>query len=147
MKQIRKEIEIKSNVTFEFVKITEDVQKVIDETGVREGLLLVKSPHTTAAVVITEDDSDLHQDTKMVLENLLSLELPWKHVDEGKVNARAHQAALLLGNSVLAPISGGQISLGTWQDIFFVECLEGRRRRVEVVVIGENTQGVNSNTP
>ena len=98
---------------------------------------MVKSPHTTGAVVITEADRDLHQDTKMVLENLLSLDWPWQHIGEGKVNARAHQAALLLGNSVWVSVLGGQLSLGTWQEILFVECLGGKPRRVEAAVVGE----------
>ena len=137
MKAVTKEISFETGATFAFINLTSKIQEVVKKSGIKEGFLLVKSSHTTAAVVITEDDWDLHQDTKMVLENLLSLELPWRHVGEGVVNARAHQAALLLGNSVLAPISGGQISLGTWQDIFFVECLEGRSRKVEVFIMGE----------
>jgi len=137
MKNFKKEIEIQTKETFEFINLTTKIQAVVEKSGVKDGFVLVKSPHTTAAVVITENDTGLHEDTKMMLENLLSLDWPWKHIGEGKINARAHQAALLLGNSVSVPISGGQLSLGTWQDIFFVECLGVRKRKVEVVILGE----------
>lgn len=136
VKTFDQEINFKTKKTFEFVKLTEKVQELVKKSGVGEGMVLVKSLHTTGAVVITENDSDLHQDTKMGLKSLLPLDWPWRHIGEGKFNARAHQAALFLGNSVTVPIRNGQLSLGTWQDIFFVECLEGRLRRVEVVVIG-----------
>lgn len=136
MRNFQKEISFQTKETFGFVKLTSKVQELVNKSGVKEGLTVIKSPHTTGAVVITENDSDLHRDTKMVLGNLLSLDWSWKHTYEGKVNARAHQAALLLGNSVSVPISGGQISFGTWQDIFFVECLGARPRRVEILIIG-----------
>lgn len=136
MKSLTQEISFQTKATFEFVILTGKIQEAVNKSGVKEGLVVVKSPHTTGAVVITENDSDLHQDTKMMLENLLSLDWPWKHIDEGEINARAHQAALLLGNSVSIPISNSQLSLGTWQDIFFVECLGARSRKVEIAVIG-----------
>ena len=137
MKVFAQEVSFQTKESFEFVNLTGKIQAVVEKSGVKEGVVLVQSPHTTAAVVITEDDRDLHQDTKMVVEHLLSLDFPWKHIMEGKINARAHQAALLLGNAVVLPVSNGQITLGTWQDIFFVECLEGRLRRVKVVVMGK----------
>lgn len=137
MKTFNREISFQTKETFEFVKLTDKVQELVNKSGIKQGLALVKCPHTTAAVVITENDQDLHQDTKMMLENLLDLNWSWKHIYEGKINARAHQAALLFGNSVAVPITDGQLSLGTWQDIFFVECLEARSRKVEVLIMGE----------
>lgn len=136
MKTVKQELNFQTKATFEFVNLTAKIQSVVKEAKIKEGFVLVKSLHTTAAVVITENDQDLHQDTKMILEKIMPLDLAWKHIYEGKVNARAHQAALLLGNSVWVSVSGGQISLGTWQNIFFVECLGGRLRRVMVQVVG-----------
>ena len=137
MKVFNQEISFQTKATFEFINLTSQIQEVIDKSEVKEGLVVIKSPHTTGAVVMTENDRDLHQDTKMMLKNLLSLDWSWSHIMEGKINARAHQAALLLGSSVSVPITGGQLKLGTWQDIFFVECLGARSRRVEMLIMGE----------
>lgn len=147
MKIFKKEIEIQTSKIFELVKLTDKIQKIIEESSVDNGFLLVRSLHTTAAVTVTENDQALHHDLKMVMEKTLSLNWGWQHIGEGVVNARAHQIAILIGNSAWAPIIEGQISLGTWQDIFFVECLQARLRRVEVVVIALNTKGVKGDTP
>lgn len=137
MKIFTQEVSFQTKETFEFVRLTAIIQDVVNKSRLNKGLVLIKNPHATGALVVIENDSSLHQDTKMSLQRLLRLDWPWSHVMEGEINARAHQAALLLGSSVSISISNGQLSLGTWQDIFFVECLGARSRKVEVVIIGE----------
>ena len=104
MKIFTQEVNFRTKETFEFFRLTAIIQDVVDKSGLKKGLLLIKHPHATGAVVIIENDNSLHQDTKMSLQRLLPLDWPWSYVMEGEINARAHQAALLLGNSVSTSI-------------------------------------------
>lgn len=139
MKIFQKTIEVKTRESFEFIKIDDEIQGIVDESGIKNGFILLRSLHTTAALVCTEPDETIHRDTKKVLKNLLPDDLEWEHTYEGRVNAQAHQANLLLGSTQWLPIKNGKIVLGTWQGFFLVELFEGRRRRVEVIVVGDPT--------
>ena len=118
----------------ELVDITAQVQDLVRSSEVSEGICLVYVPHTTAGVTINEGaDPDVRRDILEQLERLVPEDGRYHHL-EG--NADAHIKASLLGSSVLVPISGGRLSLGTWQAIFLVEFDGPRRRRVLVQVMG-----------
>ena len=113
------------------------LQQVIDESGIKRGFLLLRSPHSTAALICNERDPDVHEDLKSVLEGVIPANQAWRHSYEGNINARAHQAVAYLGTSEWAPVESGQLKLGTWQELFLVELFEPRQRRVDVVIVGE----------
>lgn len=137
MKIFSKEIQIKSSKRFEFINLDLEVEKIIQESKIKEGLIFLFCPHTTAALVINEHNSSIHRDFKKVFDRLVPEDLPYEHTMEGNDNARAHQLAMLLGNSILVPMKNGKLDLGTWQSLFFVELLETRRRRIKVLILGE----------
>ena len=114
--------------------ITTQVQDVVKKSEVSEGICVVYVPHTTAGITINEGaDPDVRRDILEQLERLVPRDGPYRHI-EG--NADAHIKASLLGSSVLIPVSGGRLFLGTWQAVFFGEFDGPRSRRVIVQVIG-----------
>lgn len=116
-----------------FVEITRQVQVAVGELSVTEGAVLVHVPHTTAAVTINEGaDPDVVRDLEMMLSRLVPAQAGYRHA-EG--NADAHVKSTLVGCSVMLPVSGGRLALGTWQTIWFCEFDGPRRRRVIVQAI------------
>jgi secondary thiamine-phosphate synthase enzyme len=116
-----------------FVDITAEVERACRELALEEGALLVFVPHTTAGVTINENaDPSVRADMEMTLERLAPPDLPYTHL-EG--NADAHVKASLMGSSVLVPVTGGRLRLGTWQGVYFAEFDGPRRRQVHVVAL------------
>jgi secondary thiamine-phosphate synthase enzyme len=99
---------------------------------VSEGWAVVFVPHTTAAVTINEAaDPDVMADVLASLDRLAPWQGPYRHA-EG--NSAAHLKSIMVGSSVRVPVSGGQLALGTWQGVFFME-FDGPRRRMARVAV------------
>jgi secondary thiamine-phosphate synthase enzyme len=115
----------------ELIDVTDDVERVVEESDIEEGICLVFVPHATAAIVLNENETGLKSDLKKMLENWIPDE-NWQHntIDN---NATAHIASALIGQSRLIPIVNGKLALGTWQEIFLVE-LDGPRPHRKVIV-------------
>ena len=125
-----KEFSIRTNQQVEFVKLTGQVQKLLDESGVQEGICHVYVPHTTAGITINEGaDPDVIRDMTMELNKIVPLEDGYRHA-EG--NSAAHIKASMMGSSAAVMIENGKLVLGTWQAIFFCEFDGPRTRRVLV---------------
>jgi secondary thiamine-phosphate synthase enzyme len=137
MKFFSKTIQVATEKPFDFVQIDEEVKKVVMESKVKNGFVLLQSPHNTATVICNENDPTVLQDMERVLRNLLPDDFSWSHSYEGIDNARAHQAVALLGHTHWVPLENGQLQLGTWQSLFLVEFFQGRTRKVKVTVVGE----------
>lgn len=116
------EFTIKTSQKFELVNITGQIQKAVEEAGVKEGAVLVFAPHTTAAVMTEEDEPGLKQDFYDLFKQLEGRS--YRHPDK---NAEAHILAGIIGHSRVIPIKDGKLVLGTWQSILLVE-LDGPRR-------------------
>jgi secondary thiamine-phosphate synthase enzyme len=126
------EIEVRTTVRRQLRTITSEVQRVVGESGVGQGLCHVHIPHTTAAVVINENaDPDVPRDLLAAYETLIP-NIRFAH-SEG--NSDAHFLSTVLGCGVTVPVENGRLLLGTWQGIFFVELDGPRTRRVWVTVI------------
>ncbi|MHC1585877.1 MAG: secondary thiamine-phosphate synthase enzyme YjbQ, partial [Candidatus Syntropharchaeia archaeon] len=112
--------------------ITDKVRICLE--GIRSGICTVYTPHTTTAIVINENESGLRSDIFALLDKLVPGDGSYRHnrIDN---NAHAHLRSLLLGPGVVIPVEDGDLMLGTWQRIFFVELDGPRRRRVYVKVI------------
>jgi secondary thiamine-phosphate synthase enzyme len=137
MKIFQKTIPIQTKAANEFIKITSDVQKVVTDSKIKNGMVFVNALHNTAAVIIQEDDPTIHEDLINILEKIAPLKGKYFHSYEGNLNATAHIKSNLLGSFVTIPLQNSKLVLGTWQNIFFVELFESRQRKVLVTVIGE----------
>ena len=117
----------------DLVDITRHVVQAVAQTGTKDGLCLVYVPHTTAAVTINENaDPSVPQDIEMELDKIV----PWSDgYAHGEGNSAAHIKSSLVGSSEVIPVSGGRLTLGTWQGIFFCEFDGPRSRRVIVKVV------------
>jgi secondary thiamine-phosphate synthase enzyme len=119
-------IEVRTQAREEFVDITARVREELVSSGVKDGICYVYVPHTTAAVTINESaDPCVKEDILMTLRKIVPDSLPYRH-SEG--NSPAHVKASLIGSSIKVIIKEGQLSLGTWQGIFFCE-FDGPRSR------------------
>jgi len=124
----------------EFLNITSQVEKIVTQSGVREGLCLVNAMHITASVFINDDEPGLHEDYKRWLEQLAPFDpspLRYAHNRTGEDNADAHHKRQIMGREVVVAVTNGKLDFGPWEQIFYAE-FDGRRpKRVLVKVIGE----------
>ncbi len=122
-----------------FVNLTPEVERVVRESGVREGLVLVNPMHITASVFVNDDESGLHHDYEQWLEKLAphAPTSQYRHNDAGEDNADAHLKRQVMGREVVVAITEGALDLGPWEAIFYGEFDGRRRKRVLVKIIGE----------
>jgi len=137
----------------QFVRITEDVQRAVDEAGISEGMALVSAMHITAAVWVNDDDPGIQEDAlewldkiapptwKAPANDVAAALLPeggdYRHHLNGEDNGDAHLKNMLTHHQVLMPVTSGQLDLGPWQHIFYCE-FDGRRpKRLVIKVFGE----------
>ena len=123
-----------------FVNITREVEREVEASGVREGLVLVNAMHITASVFINDDEPGLHEDYKRWLEWLAPFDPSpekYQHNRTGEDNGDAHHKRQIMGREVVVAITAGRLDFGPWEQIFYGE-FDGRRpKRVLVNVIGE----------
>jgi len=138
MKSFTKELWFTTKKHHEFVNITQEVQTLISESGIQEGLCLVNAMHITASVFINDDESGLHHDFDVWLEKLAPHEpVSSYHHNTGEVNADAHLKRSIMGREVIAAVTKGRLHFGPWEQIFYGEFDGQRRKRVLVKIIGE----------
>jgi secondary thiamine-phosphate synthase enzyme len=122
----------------DFVNISGDVEAVVSESGVREGLCLVNAMHITASVFINDDESGLHADYKEWLETLAPHDPKrYRHNRTGEDNADAHHKRQIMGREVVVAVTKGKLDFGPWEQIFYGEFDGKRPKRVLVKVIGD----------
>lgn len=138
MKSYRKELWFNVPTRRAFVNITPQVRQCLEQSGISEGLALVNAMHITASVFINDDESGLHHDYEVWLEKLAPHEptSSYRH-NVGEDNADAHMKRQVMGREVVVAITGGQLDLGTWEQIFYGEFDGGRKKRVLVKIVGE----------
>ncbi len=128
------ELAVQSRERTEFIKLEREIEQVIRESGVKDGVCHIFVPHTTAGVMINEGaDPSVVKDIGVKLAELVPREGPYEHADAER-NADSHIKATLVGSSVTVFVKGGAPLLGTWQSIFFCEFDGPRRRQVLVRV-------------
>jgi secondary thiamine-phosphate synthase enzyme len=138
MKSATKELWFETRRLREFINITPQVEDVVRESGVAEGLCLVNAMHITASVFINDDEGGLHRDFDDWLEKLAPHEpsSAYRH-NVAEVNADAHMKRQVMGREVVVAITRGELHLGPWEQIFYGEFDGQRRKRVLVKIIGE----------
>ena len=139
MKSYRKEIWFNIPSRRGFVNITHQVEEALQESGIKEGLVLVNAMHITASVFINDDESGLHHDYDKWLERIAPHEpvSGYRHNDTGEDNADAHMKRQVMGREVVVAVTEGQLDFGTWEQIFYGEFDGRRRKRVLIKIIGE----------
>jgi secondary thiamine-phosphate synthase enzyme len=138
MKTLTKELWFNTKQPREFINITDEVEALLTESGVQEGLCLVNAMHITASVFINDDESGLHHDFDVWLEKLAPHEpvSSYRH-NTGEINADAHLKRTIMGREVVVAVTGGKLHFGPWERIFYGEFDGQRRKRVLVKIIGE----------
>lgn len=115
------------------IDITQQIQSIVKESGIKDGVCYVFIPHTTAGVTINENaDPDVKSDMLMEINKVIPFNDSYRHI-EG--NSAAHIKASLFGNSETIFLKEGRLQLGTWQGIFFCEFDGPRTRQVWVNLI------------
>ena len=138
MRSMTRYLTLEIPVRMDFRNITADVERVVKESGVREGLCLVNAMHITASVFINDDEPGLHQDYKAWLEQLAPHEpRRYKHNLTGEDNGDAHHKRQIMGREVVVAVTEGRLDFGPWEQIFYGEFDGRRNKRVLVKVIGD----------
>jgi secondary thiamine-phosphate synthase enzyme len=121
----------------EYINITDEVDSIVQKSGVREGMVLVSAMHITAGVYVNDAESGLIQDIDEWLEGLAPFREDYRHHRSGETNGDSHLKSLTIGHEVIVPITGGSLDFGPWQQIYYAEFDGKRRKRVIVKVMGE----------
>lgn len=145
MKIYKQTIEVESNTQIQFINITDKIYEVIGNSGVREGQVLIYSPHTTMSIIVNHSEPMLLQDFMRVLYKLVPVDDQYAHdlfelrrskLSDGRSNGHAHCKALLLGVSSTLPIEKGKMILTERQAIFAVDFDGARKRELFIQVMG-----------
>jgi len=131
----RRSFHVQTKSRFEVVKITENVEEIVHESGIREGFALVFVPHATAALILNEYEPRIVEDYITWIKRVIPPGGGWRH-DEIDSNAHAHIASAFIGQSRVLPVSEGLPVRGTWQEVLLLEFDGPRRRTVVVEVMG-----------
>ncbi|RDJ32145.1 MAG: YjbQ family protein [Crenarchaeota archaeon] len=139
MKSLTEYLTFNTKRRISFLNITQDIEKLVYKSKIREGLCLVNAMHITASVFINDNESGLHSDYEKWLEGLAPHEpiSQYKHNDTGEDNADAHLKRQVMGREVVVAITDGKLDFGPWEQIFYGEFDGKRQKRVLVKIIGE----------
>ncbi len=127
-------MDIQTTTRTELIDITDRVRAVVRESGIKDGICVISTRHTTSSIIINENERGLRNDILDMLESLVPENKNYAH-NQIDNNADSHLRAVLLGNSATLPVEDGHPILGTWQSIFFVELDGPRKRSVNVKII------------
>ena len=123
-----------------FVNITPQVEQVLAQSGIREGLCLVNAMHITASVFVNDDEAGLHRYYRAWLERLAPFDASgevYHHNRTGEENADAHMKRQVMGREVVVAVTNGKLDFGPWEQIFYGEFDGGRKKRALIKIIGE----------
>ncbi|MBN1357482.1 YjbQ family protein [Candidatus Bathyarchaeota archaeon] len=118
----------------DFVDLTDQVQEVVAESAIKNGMVHVFAPHATGILVLTENDYALLNDIKAFIEEIIPKRKAYQHPS----NAHSHLRSMLLPPDTTLPVIDGHVEFGTWQSLMFVETdVYPRQRKLIMQVIGE----------
>ena len=139
MKSTTEYLTFNTKSRFQLINITMDVEKILNVSGIKEGLCLINSMHISASIFINDDEEGLHRDFHEWLEKLAPHEPTnhYRHNDTGEENADAHLKRQIMGREVVVAITKGKLDFGPWEQIFYGEFDGNRKKRVLVKIIGE----------
>ena len=121
----------------EYVNITGEVERIVADSGIQEGMVLVSAMHITAGVYVNDAEAGIIQDIDEWAERLAPFNPNYHHHRTGETNGDAHLKSLLIHHEVIVPVTDGALDLGPWQQIYYAEFDGQRRKRVVVKAMGE----------
>jgi secondary thiamine-phosphate synthase enzyme len=121
----------------EYINITVDVERILVNSGITEGMILVSAMHITAGVYINDAENGLIQDIDAWLENLAPFNPQYRHHKTGETNGDSHLKSILVHHEVIVPVTNGILDFGPWQQIYYAEFDGQRSKRIIVKVMGE----------
>lgn len=140
-------LELQATAPLQFIDLTDEVRALVAQLGVANGMVNVRTRHTTTAVIINEHEPLLLEDLKELLTRLAPPEAYYRHNDfairtanmtpDESPNGHAHYQSLLLSSAATVNIIDGALQLGRWQRIFFIELDHARPRAVSLTVMGQ----------
>ena len=138
MKIHTRHLVVNTKKRIDFVNITERVQEIVRESGVRDGIVLVNPMHITASVFINDNEGGLLKDFRSWLEKLAPMSVEgYSHNLTGEDNAYAHLWRTIMGRETIVAVSNGELDFGPWEAIFYGEFDGQRNKRILVKVLGE----------
>ncbi len=138
MKIYTKYLNMRTKERIEFVNLTSDVAKIVRESGVRAGIVLINPMHITASIFINDNESGLISDFKDWLSKLAPQDFDYKHHQTGEDNGFAHLWRTIMGREVVVSVSGGELDFGPWEEIFYGEFDGKRDKRILIKVMGND---------
>jgi secondary thiamine-phosphate synthase enzyme len=140
-------ISVRSNECLEFIDLTDEIEKILEGSGVRNGTVNIQTLHTTTAIIINEREPLLIEDMKAMLDSLAPRDARYRHDDfqirtvnlepDEPENGHSHCKALFLRASETVNVLEGKLLLGRWQRIFLIELDRPRDRKVSVMIMGQ----------
>lgn len=140
MKVFRHRIDLVTTAPIEIIDITAQIREIVAGSGVQNGLVTVSCLHTTARINVNEREEKLERDMLTFLKRLVPRDGDYLHnlaPIDGRDNAHSHLIGLFMNSSETIPVADGELVLGEWQSIFFIE-LDGPRpkRGIELQIMG-----------
>lgn len=139
-------LEVSSQGCLEFLDLTDEIRGIVRNSNIKNGMLNVQTTHTTASVVVNENEPRLLQDMKRALERMAPQSAEYLHNDlhlrrppvgpEEDQNGHSHCKALFLRSSEMLNIVNGELQLGSWQRVFLLELDKPRTRTISIMILG-----------
>ena len=120
----------------EYIRITDEVQQFLGETGLKDGFILVSAMHITAGIFINDWENGLLTDIDAWAEKLAPVDPLYHHHNTGEDNGDAHLKRLLINHQVTVPVTDGKLDLGPWEQIFYAEFDGQRKKRIILKALG-----------
>lgn len=132
-----KEFYVRTSKRREIINITDEIEKIVEESNIKNGLVLIFLPHATAGLFANEDEKYIREDYLKLFEKLVPEKESYKHniIDN---NADSHLLSSLFKQFYIFPIKDGKIVRGTWQELFLAEFDGPRNRKIVTVVVGND---------
>ena len=150
LKVFHRPIHLRTEEGLQFIDLTEEIVAIVARSGVQDGWVNVQTRHTTTAVIVNEHEPLLLEDLKRTLARLVPQDDDYQHNDfeirthnmtpDESPNGHSHCQSLLLSSSATLNILNGEIQLGRWQRVFFIELDHARDRTVSVMVMGQTVK-------
>lgn len=120
----------------ELVNITDDIERAVAKSGIKEGFMLVSAMHITAGIFVNDEEQGLKKDIMAMLERLAPVG-DYEHHRTGEDNGDAHLKRMLVNHQVTLPITKGKLDLGPWEQVFYAEFDGQRNKRIILKALGE----------
>jgi secondary thiamine-phosphate synthase enzyme len=120
----------------EYINITGEVERILQKSGIKDGMILVSAMHITAGVYVNDAESGLIQDIDQWLEGLAPFNPDYRHHRTGENNGDSHLKSLLVHHEVIVPVTEGKLDFGPWQQVYYAEFDGQRKKRVLIKVMG-----------